>query len=538
MLGVEIFTNGSGSHHELRILHQRIDLICVATKKSGGVYLYSNQQGCDGGRLNFDGCCLISVNGNIVNQGSQFSLKDVEVISSTVDLDQIRMYRMSSNSRNIQSSSINYPMNYADTSENHQLSRNNDVAARTAKGIYVDFKLSLDEEILLVDKPVKQIRYHTPEEEIAYGPAMWCWDYLRRSGGNGFLLPLSGGADSSSTAAIIGCMCQMVVKECELGNEQVIKDVKRITGTDSIPTDAKELCAQIMHTAYLGTSNSSENTQDFAKFLAEEIGTYHLYVNIDKIVSAFLSVFEMVTSFRPKYKLHGGSYAENQALQNIQARVRMVFSYLLAQLLPWVRGKNGWLLVLGSANVDEGLRGYLTKYDCSSADLNPIGGISKSDLKSFLTWASKKENLNYPILQQIVAAPPTAELEPITAEYTQVDEVDMGMTYNELTFYGKLRKVQRCGPVSMFKKLVLEWSQDGVLKAKEVADKVKFFFRMYSINRHKMTTLTPSVHMENYSPEDNRHDLRQIFYNTSWPWQFKKIDELVEKMGQKQTAKI
>ena len=33
--------------------------------------------------------------------------------------------------------------------------------------------------------------------------------------------------------------------------------------------------------------------------------------------------------------------------------------------------------VLGSANVDECLRGYLTKYDCSSADINPIGGISK-----------------------------------------------------------------------------------------------------------------------------------------------------------------
>ena len=41
--------------------------------------------------------------------------------------------------------------------------------------------------------------------------------------------------------------------------------------------------------------------------------------------------------------------------------------------MPWVRGRSGFLLVLGSANVDEGLRGYLTKYDCSSADINPIG---------------------------------------------------------------------------------------------------------------------------------------------------------------------
>ena len=47
------------------------------------------------------------------------------------------------------------------------------------------------------------------------------------------------------------------------------------------------------------------------------------------------------------------------------------------QLTLWVRGRPGGLLVLGSGNVDEALRGYLTKYDCSSADINPIGGFSK-----------------------------------------------------------------------------------------------------------------------------------------------------------------
>ena len=32
----------------------------------------------------------------------------------------------------------------------------------------------------------------------------------------------------------------------------------------------------------------------------------------------------------------------------------------------------------------------------------------------------------------------------------QLDEVDMGMTYEELSIYGRLRKIFRCGPVSMF----------------------------------------------------------------------------------------
>lgn len=44
----------------------------------------------------------------------------------------------------------------------------------------------------------------------------------------------------------------------------------------------------------------------------------------------------------------------------------------------------GFFLVLGSANLDESLRGYFTKYDCSSGDLNPIGSVSKVDLRLFL----------------------------------------------------------------------------------------------------------------------------------------------------------
>jgi NAD+ synthase (glutamine-hydrolysing) len=59
----------------------------------------------------------------------------------------------------------------------------------------------------------------------------------------------------------------------------------------------------------------------------------------------------------------------------------MVMTYLLAQLTPWNRNQKGFLIVLGSSNLDESLRGFLTKYDCSSADINPIGSLSKNDLK-------------------------------------------------------------------------------------------------------------------------------------------------------------
>ncbi len=58
-----------------------------------------------------------------------------------------------------------------------------------------------------------------------------------------------------------------------------------------------------------------------------------------------------------------------------------------------------------------------------------------------------------------------------------------------------------------------------------------YLIRYYSINRHKMTTLTPSYHAEVYSPDDNRFDHRPFLYNARWSWQFSAIDTAVEKIS-------
>jgi hypothetical protein len=147
----------------------------------------------------------------------------------------------------------------------------------------------------------------------------------------------------------------------------------------------------------------------------------------------------------------------------------------------------------------------------------------------------------------------------------------MGMSYQELGIYGRLRKIERCGlhgfrrcmdpwalarslsltlfyiqhirypntttrtscgPVSMFLKLVQAWPH---VAPEAVAEKVKLFFRYYSINRHKMTTLTPAYHAEQYSPDDNRFDLRPFLYPVAWPRQFAAIDRLashIHRRGQ------
>ncbi|XP_074307630.1 glutamine-dependent NAD(+) synthetase-like [Silene latifolia] len=506
--GVEVFMNASGSHHQLRKLDVRMRAFIDATHTRGGVYMYSNHQGCDGGRLYYDGCCCVVVNGDVVAQGSQFSLKDVEVVVAQVDLDIVASLRGS-------------------------ISSFQEQASCKTKVPFVSVPVELCRSFHLkepLSSPLK-IRYHEPEEEIANGPACWLWDYLRRSGASGFLLPLSGGADSSSVAAIVGWMCQLVVKEIKDGDEKVKADAIRIGQyTDGkFPTDSKEFAKRIFYTVFMGTENSSEETTSRARKLADEIGAWHLNLSIDTVISALLTLFHTLTGKRLRYKVDGGSNPENLALQNIQARVRMVVAFMLASLMPWVHSKSGFYLVLGSSNVDEALRGYLTKYDCSSADINPIGSISKTDLRAFLKWAAKANNLGYSSLAEIEAAPPTAELEPIRSDYTQLDEVDMGMTYEELSIYGRLRKIFRCGPVSMFKNLCFRWGSR--MTPAEIGEKVKYFFKYYSINRHKMTVLTPSYHAESYSPEDNRFDLRQFLYNSRWPFQFRKIDALVAEMN-------
>ena len=190
--GVEIVSNGSGSHHELRKLDSRIALMTNSTQKCGGAYMYSNLRGCDGNRLYFDGSSLICVNGKILIQASQFSLNDVEVITAAIDLESIRSHRGGINSLQEQSSHVvQLPM-----IDIRHFSLRPDRIKSAHEQQSFDINVASDHDVAVV-------RSSIPEEECCLGPACWLWDYLRRSGAAGFLLPLSGGADSASVASIV-----------------------------------------------------------------------------------------------------------------------------------------------------------------------------------------------------------------------------------------------------------------------------------------------------------------------------------------------
>ena len=92
---------------------------------------------------------MIAANGRIIAQGSQFSLNDVEVVTATIDIEDVRAHRTKASLNMQAAEAVRY------------------------ERIEVPFSLSNDktQEILDVDsRRGINLRYHVPEEEIAFVP--------------------------------------------------------------------------------------------------------------------------------------------------------------------------------------------------------------------------------------------------------------------------------------------------------------------------------------------------------------------------------
>ncbi|KAI5859874.1 glutamine-dependent NAD(+) synthetase with GAT domain-containing protein [Durotheca rogersii] len=518
--GAEITLNSSASHAELRKLRTRLELIANSTRKLGGVYVYANATGVDGeARMLHDGSSMVIQNGDVLAQGSQFSLAPVEVTVATVDIEKVRSYR-SSISRNVQAArQPDFPRVECDI-----------VLSRPIEDVWLSSQPEISRKM--------ELRIMDPMEEIHAATSVYLWQYLTRANMAGFFLALSGGLDSSSVALFVYGMAKFVLQSIGRGEESTLQDLRRVTGDESFtPTTPQEIVSRLLHTCYMGTVNSSTETQGRARRLTEMIGAYHSDITIDETIAAHETMVEKALNFKAKYLVEGGSSAENLAKQNIQARNRMVIAYSLAQLSTTARKlprAGSALLVLGSGNVDENLRGYFTKYDASSADIAPLGSISKDDAKFFQRWAREKWDL--PILTEFLEATPTAELLPLSAG-VQDDEEEMGLTYTELSIFGIMRKVDKLGPWSAYLRLLSEWRERPGYGPRQIAEKVFRFYRFHALNRHKACVITPSMHLSPYDPDDNRFDLRPFLYVVNWPWQFDKIRAHVDQLEQKLTNK-
>lgn len=212
---------------------------------------------------------------------------------AVLDLDHVRALRLSNHSRGIQSTKVKkFPRVIADINICRQVK---------------------DPRMVSQPRPVTII---DPMVEIEKGPALWMWDYLRRSGGRGFFLPLSGGADSSSTAALVASMCKQVFESITIDkNENTLNAIRKVVKDDKFyPNTFQDITNQVFVTAYLGTTNSSEETLSRSQRLAEAIGAHHYNVNIDDAVAAIKNTFVKTTGKDPKFVADGGTYGEDLAL--------------------------------------------------------------------------------------------------------------------------------------------------------------------------------------------------------------------------------
>lgn len=412
----------------------------------------------------YDGSSMVMVNGKVLEQSAQFSLKPVDVITATIDIEEVRSYR-SSISRNVQAAAQpDYPRVDCDLR-----------LCRPSAAIYLSHTIKISQEI--------QIKALDPMEEIYAAEAVWLWQYLVRTNSAGYFLALSGGLDSSTVALFVFGMAKLVLLSIENGEDGTLADLRRVTGDNNFtPQTPHEIVSRLLTTCYMGTVNSSPDTKGRAARLAEKIGAHHLDITIDEAVEAHEAIIAKALKFRPRYLVEGGTPAENLARQNIQARNRMVVQYELAQLATTARKlprSGAALLVLTSGNVDENLRGYYTKYDASSGDLAPLGSISKTDAKAFQAWA--RDNWGFAIMDEFIYATPTAELLPLSAG-VQDDESDaeMGMTYAELSAFGILRKVEKLGPWSSYLRLLSMWRDRPGFGPREIAEKSECRFSRLS----------------------------------------------------------
>ncbi|MGP3667483.1 MAG: NAD+ synthase [Candidatus Bathyarchaeota archaeon] len=152
------------------------------------------------------------------------------------------------------------------------------------------------------------------------------------------------------------------------------------------------------------TTTSREDTED-AKFLAENLGIKYEIIDISPVEDKFLALCSHQ------------DLSNKVAVGNIKPRIRMTILYYHANLLN--------RLVVGAGNKTEILVGYYTKYGDGGVDIQPLGGLYKSQVR----WLA--EYMKLP--RHIVWKTPTAGL-----WFGQTDEEELGIKYDllDLILYG------------------------------------------------------------------------------------------------------
>jgi len=298
------------------------------------------------------------------------------------------------------------------------------------------------------------------------------FDYLRKSRSRGFVLSISGGADSAAAACLVSLMVDRAL--AELGPERFAAKL----GLEAQP-DAAAWVEQLLCCAYQPTDNSTEITQSAATRLARALGATFYVLNVQGIVDAYEQLIAEAVGRTLTWD------QDDITLQNIQARARGPSVWMLANMRS--------ALLLSTSNRSEAAVGYATMDGDTCGGLSPIAGIDKAFLRHWLRWLERKGPLGMspiPALHEVNVQTPTAELRPPESE--QTDEGDL-MPYPILDVIERLAIGDKLPPADCLEILQSEFPEhsEDTLRAW-----VKRFFQLWSRNQWKRERYAPSFHVD------------------------------------------
>lgn len=458
--GVDLILNPSASHFAFGKFEVRKRFVLEGSRAFGAAYVYANLTGNEAGRAIYDGGALIAAGGNLAACGPRFVFSDFHLTTAPIDIDAIRVKRAAR----------------PDSARGR--------GSTAYRRVEVKFKFVPPQaQSDITAAQLGEADAAPKAEEFARAVALGLFDYLRKSRSHGFVISLSGGADSSAAACLVWIMAELALRE--LGLEGVVKRLAHIDALSRAHSGA-EMMQALLTCVYQAAENSSRRTREAACAVSREIGACYLEFEIADIVKRYVDLAQAGLGRKLDWE------RDDAALQNIQARARGPAVWLLANVKK--------AILLATSNRSEAAVGYTTMDGDTCGGLSPLGGIDKAFLRSWLRQVEKEGICGLPALPALSlvnAQAPTAELRP--PQRNQTDEQDL-MPYELLDEIERYAIRDKKTPLEVYALAVKRFKG---CSPQQLAAWVVKFFGLWSHNQWKRERYAPSFHLddENLDPK-------------------------------------
>ncbi|HUS39567.1 MAG TPA: NAD(+) synthase, partial [Pirellulales bacterium] len=451
--GADLILNPSASHFAFGKQDIRRRFVLEGSRAFGVTYVYANLLGNEAGRAIYDGGTLIASGGQMVAEGPRFSYANFKLTSAVVDIDATRQHRSRSGS-------------FSPVVTDKK-------AAPVAHGFKFPALKPVAAEVALPDWESGNSR---KEEEFARAVALGLFDYMRKSHSHGFVVSLSGGADSSSVATLVSLAFRFA--ETEIGLDGLHQQLSYLKAADDFRS-VDQLLQRLLTCAYQSTRNSGDITRQAAQELARALGAHYIEFDVDGIVNSYVQIVAGGIGRDLTWE------TDDVALQNIQARARAPGIWMVANI------KNA--LLLSTSNRSEAAVGYATMDGDTSGGLAPIAGIDKDYLRRWLVWMERQGPAGIgplPALSYVNQHQPTAELRPPQAGQTDEDDL---MPYEVLDAIERAAIGKKYVPLEVFHLMKAQFQQ---FDRRQLGQWVEKFFRLWTRNQWKRERYAPSFHLD------------------------------------------